>query len=446
MFPFFNALLVPLYPLLGLYTLYRRFVKKKSAASLAGQWGVVSPRMRAFGRGKNPKIWLHAVSVGECVAAKPLIAALKREVPGVRIALSNTTDTGHELARRMLAGGEIDLAFFFPLDLPFALTRVLNAVRPDAIGFVETELWPNLLHLARRRDIPTFLLNGRVSDNLLKTAPRLGPLWKWMSGNVSRFLMRSPDDAARLQTLGVAPEQIEVVGDVKLEAPPVSPMEWRSLWRARLGLTDEKLLIAGSTHEGEEAQLLRAFAGLQERNPGLRLALAPRHLERIEAIASQIRDAGWGVARRSLDQKPDAETVYLLDSVGELADFYAAGDLAFVGGTLVSRGGHNLLEPVLRGVPVVFGPSVDNFRAQAALLLGSGIGFQVEDEEGLKLRIAGLLREPPADFAARVEAALSPHRGAAEKMAKIINSKIRSGAAMNGRGGSLNTAHSTLHT
>jgi len=423
-FPLFNALLVPLLPALGLYSLHRRFVQKKSAGSFAGQWGAVSPAMRAFGKSKNPKIWLHAVSVGECVAAKAIIAALQREIPNARIALSNTTDTGHELALKMRASGEIELAFFFPLDLPFALTRVLNALRPDAIGFVETELWPNLLHMARQRNIPAFLLNGRVSDNLLRTAPKLGPLWKWMSGNVSRFLMRSDDDAARLQSLGVATGKIEVVGDVKLELPPVSSRELRSTWRSRLGLTGEKLFIAGSTHDGEELRILRVFAALRENQPELRLALAPRHVERTEAVAQQIQSAGLSVARRSRDEKPDANTVYLLDTVGELADFYAAGDLAFVGGTLVSRGGHNLLEPVLRGVPVLFGPSVDNFRAQAALLTSAKIGFQVEDEAELRVLAGELLRQPITNFEARVEAALLPHRGAAAKTAKLIAQKL----------------------
>ncbi len=424
MFPLFNVLLAPFYPLLGLYTFGRRFVQGKSAASFAGQWGVVSPQMRAFGRSKNPKIWLHAVSVGESVAAKPIIAALKRELPQAQIALSSTTDTGHELAQRMLSSGEIDLAFYFPLDLPFVVTRVLNAIRPDAIAFVETELWPNLLFLARRRNVSTFLLNGRVSDNLLRTAPKMGPLWTWMSGNVSRFLMRSQGDAERLISLGVAPNKIEVVGDVKLEAPPVSSRESRSVWREQLGLTGEQLLVAGSTHEGEEAQILRVFAFLREQIPELRLALAPRHVERTEAVALCIQNAGLEVARRSLNQKPGEKTVYLLDTVGELADFYAAGDLAFVGGTLVSRGGHNLLEPVLRGVPVLFGPSVDNFRAQTALLTSAQIGFQVKDEEQLRLEIGQLLREPLADFDARVEAALAPHRGAAGKMARILVEKI----------------------
>ena len=184
------------------------------------------------------------------------------------------------------------------------------------------------------------------------------------------------------------------------------------------------VIVCGSTHEGEEAQMLRVFASLAQRNPALRLALAPRHVERTEAVALLVQNAGFRVARRSLDQKPNGNTVYLLDSVVELADFYAAGDVAFVGGTLVSRGGHNLLEPVLRGVPVVFGPSIDNFRAQAALLLASNTGFQVEDEEQLRPEVENLLRDPPADFTARVEAALSPHRGAADKMAKSINSKL----------------------
>ena len=424
MFRFFNALLAPLVPGLGIYTLYRRFVQHKSAQSLSSQWGHVSPAMRAFGRTQNQKIWIHAVSVGETMAAKPIIVALKREVPGVKIALSNTTEAGRELAQTLQKNGEIDLAFGFPLDLPLAIVPVLNAIRPSAIGFVETELWPNLLHIARSRGISTFLLNGRVSDNLLKTAPKLGPLWNWMSGNVSQFLMRNEEDAARLIQLNVVRKKIEVVGDVKLEAPPVSSRVLRSQWRKRLELSNEQLIVAGSTHEGEEALLLRAFASLREQTPELRLAIAPRHLNRTELVATQIEAANFRVARRSQNQRCEDGSVYLLDSVGELADFYAAGDFAFVGGTLIPRGGHNLLEPVVRGVPVVFGPSVDNFRAQAALLLDANLGFRAEDEEALRAKLGELLSSPPVDFAARVENVLAPHRGAAGRMAKIMAESV----------------------
>jgi len=375
------------------------------------------------------------VSVGECVAAKPIIAALKREMPDVSVALSTTTDTGRELAERMLHSGEIELAFGFPLDVPFVITRVLNALRPDAIGFVETELWPNLLHLARRRGIPTFLLNGRVSDNLLSRAPKLGPLWKWMTGNVSRFLMRSEDDATRLRNLEVSPAKIEVVGDVKLEAPPVSSSQLRTIWRGVLGLTNERLLIAGSTHDGEETLLLRAFASLREEFPDLRLALAPRHVERCPEVAALIESAELKIARRSQNEKPDEQSVFLLDTVGELADFYAAGDLTFVGGTFIARGGHNLLEPVLRGVPVVFGPSVDNFRAQSQLLLANGLGIQTSGEQ-LEATLRACLQNPMDNFPARVEAVLEPHRGAANRMARVIAGAIhhRDTEAQRGKG------------
>ena len=423
MFPLFNLLLAPFYPALATYTLYRRFVQHKSASSLSSQWGRISPEMREFGRTSNPKIWIHAVSVGETMAAKPILAALKAERPDLRIALSNTTDAGRELGETLKRNGEVDLSFGFPLDLPIAISPVLHAIRPDALGFVETELWPNLLHTARKRNIPTFLLNGRVSDNLLKTAPKLGTLWTWMSGNVSQFLMRSEDDAARLKQLGVSPEKIVVAGDVKLEAPLVDAAQSRKLWRDRLGLTTEKLIVAGSTHEGEEQMLLRAFASLRETMP-VRLALAPRHLDRAEAVALQIEAANFRVARRSQNQPLDSNSVYLLDSIGELADFYAAGDLAFVGGTLISRGGHNLLEPVVRGVPVIFGPSVDNFRAAAELVFKQNLGARTTEDE-LAATLRDWLERPSDDFAARVETVLSPHRGAARRMAKAVLAGIK---------------------
>ena len=174
MFPLFNFLLGPFVPALWLYTLHRRFVRGKSAASYAGQWGQITPQMREFGRENGPKIWLHAVSVGETMAARPLARALKARMPNAKIVLSSTTDTGHEVALSAVKAGEAELAIYYPLDLPFVLTRVLNALKPDAIGFVETELWPNTLELARRRGIRTFQLNGRVSDNLLQVGAAIG--------------------------------------------------------------------------------------------------------------------------------------------------------------------------------------------------------------------------------------------------------------------------------
>ena len=430
MFPLFNALLAPLVPGLWLYTLHRRHIKGKSAASYAGQWGQISPQMREFGRHDGPKIWLHAVSVGETVAARPIACALKAAMPNAKIVLSSTTDTGHEVALSVVKAGEADLAFYFPLDVPFVITRVTNALRPDAIGFVETELWPNLLHLARRRGIATFQLNGRVSDNLLRSAPRLGPLWKWMSGNVTQFQMRGEADAARLRQLGVPDDKIVVVGDVKLEAPPIASDELRRKWRAELGLgAGEKVLICGSTHgtlqnfKGEEEFFLSVTPPTDNR----RLALAPRHPERFNEVAALIEAKGFEVVRRASGQKWRAGAVFLLDTVGELADFYALGDWAFVGGSLVPRGGHNLLEPVLRGCPVCFGPWVDNFPAQRDLIKANNLGLQTSDIRIWDADISYWLDEPldRPEFEARVEAALSSHRGAAARAAELVAQIVR---------------------
>ncbi len=421
MFPLFNILLAPFVPALWLYTLHRRFVRGKSAESYRGQWGRVSPQMREFGRHDGPKIWLHAVSVGETMAARPLARALKKRMPDAKIVLSSTTDTGHEIALSAVKAGEAELAIYFPLDLPFILRRVLNALNPDAIGFVETELWPNLLEMARRRDIQTFQLNGRVSDSLLKNAPKLGPLWKWMIGNVGQFQMRGESDAARLQSLGVAASKVAVVGDVKLEAPPISSDALRRKWRGELGLSaGENLLICGSTHPGEEAMILDATGDW-------RLAIAPRHVERAGDVAALIEARGLRFARRSRGENlSDENTIYLLDTVGELADFYAAGDAAFVGGSLIARGGHNVLEPVLRGAPVLFGPHMMNFRAAAQLVCENELGAQIENSDELAPAIARWLDAATSrdEFAARVETVLKPHRGAAARAAELVAQKL----------------------
>ena len=424
MFPLFNILLAPLVPALWLYTLHRRFIQKKTSESFRAQWGHISPEMRKFGARTEPKIWLHAVSVGETMAAKPIARALKTEIPGVRIALSATTDTGHEIAKSLLGSGDVDCVFYFPLDLAPIQNRVLDALSPNAIGFIETELWPNLLHLARKRGIETFLLNGRVSDNLLKTAPRLGPIWKWMSGNVSGFLMRGEDDAARLVSLGVAPQKITVTGDVKLEAPPVASETLRAKWRDELGLSEEeKVLICGSTHAGEE----EIFLEIARQKPEWKIAFAPRHPNRFDEVAGLIEKAGMEVVRRSSHKKWKGSAVFLLDSIGELGDFYALGDAAFVGGSLVQRGGHNLLEPILRGVPVCFGWSVANFGAQSELIQKNRLGRMISDprvREEIILDWLDTLSFDREKFALQVETALAPNRGAAAAMARLMGEKI----------------------
>jgi 3-deoxy-D-manno-octulosonic-acid transferase len=419
-FPIFNLALLPFYPALGLYTLHRRFIQKKSAPSFEGQWGKITPEMREFSQFDGPKIWLHAVSVGETMAAKPIAAAIKSCNPNAKIALSSTTDTGHEIAEAMLRRGEVDCVFYFPLDLPPVVSRVLSGLKPDKLCFIETELWPNLLHIANKRGIPTYLLNGRVSDNLLSTAPKIGPLWRWMSGNVSQFLMRNPNDAERLLSLGVDKNKVIITGDVKLEAPPISSETLRNQWRETLGIGDEKLLICGSTHAGEEEYFLEAAKA----HPDLKIAIAPRHPNRFDEIAELVEKSGLKLCRRSSHKKWAHGEIFLLDTVGELSTFYAAGDIAFVGGSLIQRGGHNMLEPILHGLPVLFGPHVMNFRAAAQLILENELGGQVSKPDTYQQEIISwidsALTIDKQQFKIKVEAVLQPHRGAAKRMAELV--------------------------
>ena len=419
----FNFALAPLTPVLGIYTLHRRFIKGRSPRSLAGQWGAISPQMRAFGAQTGRKFWIHAVSVGELVTARAFISALKNEFPDCHIALSTTTDAGFELADTFLKKNEVECVFGFPLDLPFVVKRVLDAIAPDAIGFVETELWPNLLHLARARGCETFLLNARVSDNLLKSAPRLGFLWRWMRGNISLFLARGESDAARFQTLGVGENQILITGDAKLETPPLEWAKAREEWRARLGLENERLLIAGSTHEGEETLILELYAALLRDHPSWKLAIAPRHLERSIEVARLIENAGFFVLRRTNNQKMGAQTVFLLDSVGELADFYAAGECALVGGSWIPRGGHNMIEPILRGCPVLWGPHVQNFRAAAQFASENVLGEQIE-AENLVAACEKWVPTTRAQFWPRALEALKAHQGAAKRAARAMRETL----------------------
>jgi 3-deoxy-D-manno-octulosonic-acid transferase len=424
----------PLLPALGAYTLWRRYRQGKSAASVAGLWGHVPPEVEAAlsatagsqtSTQNAPRIWIHAVSVGETMAARPIARALRNAIPNCRIALSSTTDTGHETAQAALRAGEVDATFFFPLDVPLAVKRTLRAVRPNAFLLLETELWPNVLHLARRQGARTFLVNGRVSDNLLKRAPQMRRLWRWMMANLDGLLMRSQFDAQRMVQLGAPRSRVEVTGDVKLDALPdvEQNAQARAEWRQTLHIAPEAAVwVAGSTHLGEEEIVFSAYASLRRDTPELRLALAPRHIERVDEIEQLAQRHGLAVARRTQINTDSTSDVILLDTVGELSSLYAAADVAFVGGSLIERGGHNVLEPVLRGVPVVFGPHVANFRGAAAFAQESGAGRMVNDAVGVGNAVLDWLQDEAARRSAADNARLllREHCGAAQRVAERV--------------------------
>jgi len=376
----------------------------------------------ALGSAQRP-IWVHGASVGEVRAALPLLDALGKR--GHALALSTMTTTGRAVAREARPALAAGLA---PLDHPWLVARALARVRPRALVFVETELWPSWVRAAAERGIPALVMSGRLSERSFARWQRAPGLLRPTLARYAAIAARSDADAARFVALGAKPGRVLVCGDLKLDAPPPRPASGELV--AMLGTTP--LVVAGSTHEGEEAAALAALVALERAGLSAALVIAPRHPERFERAAQLIRSAGRTLRRRSLPTSfaLAAGEVLLLDTLGELASLYAHARVAFVGGTLVPIGGHNLLEPALVGCPVLFGPHLAKARESAALLLAAGAARQVPDAAGLAAALVETLAAPElaALRGARGRAALVAHRGATERSVALIE-RVLGGAA-----------------
>lgn len=348
------------------YFAYQALVHRKYLSNLRERAGWL-PNKRADAR---PAIWLQAVSVGETLAARPLIRALRERFPQHRLIVSTTTTTGQAVARAQLA--EADGVCYFPFDWRCAVRRALNTIKPQVVVLMESELWLNFLSECRARQIPVLVVNGRISDRSFARARRFDFFVRRLYAPVTRLLMQSEGDAARAIALGAPPERVMVSGNLKYdlgaaEAPRLNATA--DCLAEALALRAAPLIIAGSTTEGEEEIILEAFAQLRQ-TEGLadtRLLIAPRHPERFDAVARLIAAAQWRCVRRSaLPESSDATqtaAVILLDSVGELAALYRFAAVVFVGGSLVPKGGHNILEAARYGKPIIVGPYTENFRA-----------------------------------------------------------------------------------
>lgn len=365
-------------------------------------------------------VWVHGASVGEVTAALRLVDELRRRGHAVRA--SATSATG----RALLYGARPDLPVSLaPLDHPLCVEAALARARPSALVLVETELWPSWIAGAARRGVPVLVVSGRISDASLPRYRRFG---RWLAstfGRLARVGARSEEDARRFAELGVLRERISVTGDLKLE--PLPPAEPAADLAARLG--EVPLLVAGSTHEGEEAGALEAFAAVCDAGLDAALVIAPRHPERFERAANTIASSGRPWRRRS-DAEADPLApgeVLLLDSLGELAAIYARARAAFVGGSWVSRvGGHNVLEPVFASRPVSFGPHTRNAREAVRIVLESGAGEVVSGPAALAGAWRRDLAEPEAAAArgAAGRRALGPHEGAARRAADLVESAL----------------------
>jgi 3-deoxy-D-manno-octulosonic-acid transferase len=344
-------------------------------------------RPAGLARDGRPLLWVHAVSVGEVLAISRLVKDLEMALPGWSVVVSTTTRTGQELARERFGRERV---FYCPLDLPWAVGAYLKRLRPQMLILAETEFWPNLLSGCFRRGIPVAVVNARISDRSWPRYQMLRGLWKPFLRRLALVLAQSETDAERLRALGCG--AVSVAGNLKFDVRAAGESEATRQLKARGG--DLRLVVAGSTLDGEESALLEVWPQLLAADPGLALVLAPRHPERFEAVVGLLNKSGHAWVRRS-DWRPQRGgrraklqpgQIVLLDTIGELASVYSLAAVAFVGGSLIPAGGHNPLEPAQFGVPIVMGPYFSNFRGIVATLLAAE-GLEIAPKE----RLAGVL-------------------------------------------------------
>jgi 3-deoxy-D-manno-octulosonic-acid transferase len=371
---------------------------KRFSSGLAQRLGFYPERVRRRFAVRRP-VWIHAASVGEARAAKVLMNGLRKRFPGRNIVVSTFTQTGHDLAHQEAGAEEV---VFLPLDLIWAVRRAIAALNPAILVVIETEIWPNLFREAHQRGIPALLVSGRLSERSFRRYAWFG----WFFRRAIQYLrvlgMQSDADRVRIIRLGADPARVHITGNLKhaafVDATVVDNREFAdpSTSSADRGRRDQFLWVVGSSHQGEEEIVLAAFACLKRRFPRLRLVLAPRHPQRFHDVEKLLTASEVPFAKKSqMNGKVAFEKdVVILDTIGDLEQYYAAGDFAFVGGSLVDAGGHNLLEPARFRKPVLFGPYTSNFSRLAEELVQKGGGIRVCGCEDLIREITALLAEP----------------------------------------------------
>ena len=380
------SLLLTTFSLLALpFYLWKDRATGKYRRSFRERMGKVPPSLNPDGR---PAVWIHAVSVGEVIASRPLVAALKTRFSEHRLLLSTTTVTGQSVARKDHGGA--DEVFYAPFDWARPVRKVLDAVHPSLIVLVETEIWPNLIHEARRRGIRIALVNGRISPRSFPRYRLLRPFFRRVLADMDLFMMQGEAHAERLAAMGAPPERVRVLGNLKFDALP--DLDAGDL--ARLVDPQRPLWVAGSTVSGEERVVLEALREIRRKLGDVRLILAPRHPERFDEACNIVVEAGFRCVRRSgLGSPWGQEEVLLLDSLGELARVYALATVVFVGGSLMPSGGHNVLEAAVAGKAIVVGPHMENFQEIADQFLAAGALVQVPSPAVLTAEIMGLLSD-----------------------------------------------------
>jgi 3-deoxy-D-manno-octulosonic-acid transferase len=380
-------------------------------------------------------IWIHAVSVGEALAARALAGELKKRYPALRLFVSTTTVAGQQVAAHDI--GEADAVFYFPLDFPFIVRRTLRLVNPRLFIMVETEIWPNLLRACRRAGVKTVVVNGRISPRSYPRYRLVRPLFGRVLADIDRFCMQSRESADRLIDLGADATRVTVTGNLKfdaLRAAGVAPDRGKPRVLRFFSVPEGRpVVIAGSTMAGEEMVVLRAFERVRASAPSALLVIAPRHPQRFDEVERLARDEGFRTARRSaltIDEDPQADVV-VLDTIGELAELYRVGTVVFVGGSLVPTGGHNILEPAAFGRPILFGPHMQNFKEIAATFLAGRAAIEVRDEWELETAFRDLLGDAARRNALgrAAQAIVDGNHGARDRTLEAIAALLPPGGA-----------------
>jgi len=434
------------------YVLVSRVRRKKYLPNIRERLGLkFAAQVSANGEGFSPTIWLHAVSVGEVLAAVPFARRLKERFPTSRLVISTTTSTGQALARERMQFAEA--VFYFPFDWNGPVRRVFRAVRPDMLIILETEIWPNVLRHARNSRVPVVFVNGRLSDRSFRGFTRaakmsgglLGAFLRRILNDGTLYLMQTPQDASRLIVLGAASDRVMVTGSMKYDMPEPAPNAFVDWLAAELQRSRRSpVLVAGSVIAGEEPAVLEGFRSIQQEWPQALLIVAPRKPEQFLAAAEMLRQAGWRLVRRSdisidglsagilhdTDLLP--KSVLLLDTIGELAALYGLADVVFVGGSLQPPGGgHNPLEPAAYGKVPIFGPSMQNFRQIATSLLEADAAIEVNSGAQLAAAWERLLKQDAAraEMGSAARAIVERNRGATaatlDHVTRLIEQRAR---------------------
>lgn len=386
---FWGLLLLPVF-------LYKAWRRNKSLPGLAQRFGRLPQSLRHDGR---RTIWFHSCSVGETLSLQTLVQDMQLQFPDSRFVFSTVTKTGQAIAVERFRQYGPGNTFYFPIDLAFIVRRVLDWIQPSMIVIIDTEIWPNTVHQAWRRGIPVLLANGRISAQSFRYYRLARPVLRRVFRNYRALMMQSQEDAARIAQMGASADKICVTGNIKIDRNLIHENRDESQIRSLeesfgLGGGADPLIVAGSTHDGEEQMLLEVLRRIRN-EPGLgktRLLLAPRHPERFDAVAQLAERSGFAVQRRTAPSINRDAAVLILDTLGELATVYRFATIAFVGGTLVRHGGHSILEPALHSKAIVTGPSMENFRQIVETFRAHGGIRQIDaGEENRSLQMQQLL-------------------------------------------------------